>query len=86
MKLFSVKSRQLAVNGFDETFPLVTELSMLDRKNIFHLLSMSNHDVDLALTKDFSVKFHSFCHNFWFTYPLSFKLEEIILLLTINHI
>ena len=46
MKLISLKSHQLAVNGFDETYPLVTELPMLDKTIIFLLLSMSNRDVD----------------------------------------
>ena len=53
MKLISLKSHQLAVNGFDETYPLVTELPMLDKTIIFLLLSMSNRDVDLAHSKTF---------------------------------
>ena len=64
MKLISLKSRQWAVNGFNETIPLATELPMLDKTTIYLMLSMSNRDVDSALSKNFSVKFLSFCHNF----------------------
>ena len=58
----------------------------VERKIVFRLLSMSNRDVDLALSKNFSVKFLSFYHNFWFNYPFSFKLRMMLFQVTIYYI
>ena len=74
MKLISLQSWQLAANGFDETSLKVNDILFVERKIVFLLLSMSNRDVDLALSKNFSVKFLSFHYNFRFTHPFSFKL------------
>ena len=85
MKLISLELWRLATNGFDEISRKVNDILFVERENVFLLLSMRNRDVDLALSKSFSMKFLYFYHNFWFTHPFSFKLWIILLQLTIDH-